>query len=327
MAITAWCSRWRYEVGVSPTISVNRELNEPSDVQPTVMHASVTTHPLAQQRHGALDAPGHQVGVRRLAVGGTELAREVCGRHQRMRREGRHIEGARVLPVDQVTSPAQVREVGELLGRHATTVSRRSCQHVDAEAGRYAFRTDECRAVGPGARENKSMCCESWAHQSSRPSAHRSRTAHRPRYRHHATIVAGRHRSSVNRTLACGRCGASRSAQSSSPRGTCGSMSTGVVACATITRSQLRSERNSEANTYSTDASYVDVHRPADRTDCSAVRNHCLRPGQAMRGRLLRVRPDLNDSVRVWYGHRHRPPAYQTRTDTLASGVLSILGP
>lgn len=35
-------SRARYCDGVSPTISVKRELNEPSDVQPTVTQVSVT---------------------------------------------------------------------------------------------------------------------------------------------------------------------------------------------------------------------------------------------------------------------------------------------
>src|SRR6266508_1086633 len=41
-------SRWsraRYCDGVSPTISVKRELNEPSDVQPTAMQVSVTDVP------------------------------------------------------------------------------------------------------------------------------------------------------------------------------------------------------------------------------------------------------------------------------------------
>jgi hypothetical protein len=38
-------SRARYCDGVSPTISVKRELNEPSDVHPTAMHASVTDIP------------------------------------------------------------------------------------------------------------------------------------------------------------------------------------------------------------------------------------------------------------------------------------------
>ena len=45
MALTASCSWLRYAVGVSPTISANRELNEPSEVQPTSMHASVTLTP------------------------------------------------------------------------------------------------------------------------------------------------------------------------------------------------------------------------------------------------------------------------------------------
>ena len=45
IAVTASCSRLRYALGVSPTSSVKRELNEPSEVQPTVMHASVTLIP------------------------------------------------------------------------------------------------------------------------------------------------------------------------------------------------------------------------------------------------------------------------------------------
>ena len=41
-------SRWsraRYCEGVTPTISVKRELNDPSDVQPTLTQASVTDIP------------------------------------------------------------------------------------------------------------------------------------------------------------------------------------------------------------------------------------------------------------------------------------------
>src|SRR3954452_11147160 len=38
-------SRARYCDGVSPTISVNLELNEPNEVQPTATHASVTDMP------------------------------------------------------------------------------------------------------------------------------------------------------------------------------------------------------------------------------------------------------------------------------------------
>src|SRR5438270_11806835 len=44
-ASTSGWSPARYCEGVSPTISVNRELNEPSDVQPTAMHVSVTDVP------------------------------------------------------------------------------------------------------------------------------------------------------------------------------------------------------------------------------------------------------------------------------------------
>gem|GEM_PF-6771040 len=38
-------SRARYSDGVTPTISVNRELNEPSEVHPTVTHVAVTDMP------------------------------------------------------------------------------------------------------------------------------------------------------------------------------------------------------------------------------------------------------------------------------------------
>lgn len=45
---TARSPRWSralYRDGVSPTISVNRELNEPRDVQPTETQVSVTDIP------------------------------------------------------------------------------------------------------------------------------------------------------------------------------------------------------------------------------------------------------------------------------------------
>jgi uncharacterized membrane protein len=41
----ALCSLARYALGVWPTSSVKRELNEPSEVQPTAMQASVTLEP------------------------------------------------------------------------------------------------------------------------------------------------------------------------------------------------------------------------------------------------------------------------------------------
>ena len=45
IALTASCCFLRYSVGVSPTISAKLELNDPSDVQPTDMQASVTLMP------------------------------------------------------------------------------------------------------------------------------------------------------------------------------------------------------------------------------------------------------------------------------------------
>ena len=42
MAAPSSWRRARYELGLSPTSSVNRELNDPSDVQPTAKQTSVT---------------------------------------------------------------------------------------------------------------------------------------------------------------------------------------------------------------------------------------------------------------------------------------------
>jgi hypothetical protein len=67
---------------------VKRVLNVPSDDEPTAKQTSVTLRfAAAQQRHRALDPPRHQVAVRRLAEGGTELAAEMPGRHVRVARE------------------------------------------------------------------------------------------------------------------------------------------------------------------------------------------------------------------------------------------------
>ena len=54
IASTARCSRARYALGVTPTSSVNRELNEPREVQPTSMHASVTLMPARSSAIAAL---------------------------------------------------------------------------------------------------------------------------------------------------------------------------------------------------------------------------------------------------------------------------------
>src|SRR5689334_23787877 len=69
----------------------------------------------AQQRHRALDAPGHQVGVRRLAVGELELAAEVTSRHVHAAGKRLDVQRLRVLPVDPVADATQQREVAQVL--------------------------------------------------------------------------------------------------------------------------------------------------------------------------------------------------------------------
>ena len=87
----------------------------------------------AQQRHRALDAPRHQVAVRRLAVGELELAAEVPGRHVRAAGERLDVQRLRVLPVDPVADPAQPREVAQVLRlRRVCWSPTRSC-HVAPE--------------------------------------------------------------------------------------------------------------------------------------------------------------------------------------------------
>ena len=113
----------RYALGVSPTISVNRELNEPSEVQPTAMHASVTLH----RRRAAAPSParsgassGSCRASRRRRRG--TAARSAPATSARALRHGRDVERLGVLAVDQVARPAQVREVGEFLRVHSATV-------------------------------------------------------------------------------------------------------------------------------------------------------------------------------------------------------------
>src|SRR5205807_8892525 len=84
-----------------------------------------------QQRHRALDAPRHQVAVRRLAVGEPELAAEVPGRHVRAAGERLDVQRLRVLSVDPVADAAQPREVAQVLRRggsagHLRIVPRRA---------------------------------------------------------------------------------------------------------------------------------------------------------------------------------------------------------
>lgn len=71
-----------------------------------------------QQRHGTFDPPGHEVVVRRLTVGGLELAGEMRRGHQGAGGHGGHVQRLGVLAVDQVTGAAQVRQVGQFLRCH-----------------------------------------------------------------------------------------------------------------------------------------------------------------------------------------------------------------
>src|SRR5438309_3507514 len=72
----------------------------------------------AQERHRALDAPRHQIRVRRLPVGAPELAAEVPGGHVHPTCERLDVERLRVIAVDAVADATQPREVAQvLLGR------------------------------------------------------------------------------------------------------------------------------------------------------------------------------------------------------------------
>ena len=91
-----------------------------------------------QQRHRALDAPRHQVAVRRLAVGDPELAAEVPGRHVRAAGERLDVQRLCVLPVDPVADAAQSREVAQVIrlggptGHMQDRTTHRSCLAPEA---------------------------------------------------------------------------------------------------------------------------------------------------------------------------------------------------
>src|SRR4029453_18255655 len=74
-----------------------------ADLETDLSDAEVTT---AQQRHRALDAPRHQIGVRRLAVSEPELAAEVPGRHVHTPGQRLDVQRLRVLPVAPVADAA-----------------------------------------------------------------------------------------------------------------------------------------------------------------------------------------------------------------------------
>jgi hypothetical protein len=67
----------------------------------------------AKEVHRAFDSAGHQVAVRRLAVGGFELAAEVTGGHVDAEGEGFDVERLGVLTIDSVADLAQEREFAQ----------------------------------------------------------------------------------------------------------------------------------------------------------------------------------------------------------------------
>src|SRR3954447_16724115 len=79
-----------------------------------VGHAQVAN---AQQSHRPLDPPGHQVGVRRLAVRLLELPAQVPGGQVHPARESLDVEGLGEVPVDPVLDLAQQLEVAKPLRR------------------------------------------------------------------------------------------------------------------------------------------------------------------------------------------------------------------
>ena len=139
-----------------------------ADLEADVGDAEVAA---TQQRHRALDAPRHQVGVRRLAVGEPELAAEVPGRHVHAAGERLDVQRLGVLPVDPVANAAQLRHLFVLRGCNVPSPGRGvpaviKPGHVDAaidqEPGRFvvavhrALGARSCRS--PLARACSSPC-------------------------------------------------------------------------------------------------------------------------------------------------------------------------
>lgn len=86
---------------------------------------------VAQQDGRAFDTTGHQVCVRRPAVGQPELLAEQPGRHVRGAGERFDVQWLRVLPVDPVAYAAQSCEVAQALRRDAGAPPR-GATHVSS---------------------------------------------------------------------------------------------------------------------------------------------------------------------------------------------------
>ena len=84
-------------------------VNEPTLCRPTARQMSATERSVvAQQRGGALEAAGEQVGVRRLAEGAAELAAEVGAREAGGAGEVVDVERLGVAGVGEVLGAQQV---------------------------------------------------------------------------------------------------------------------------------------------------------------------------------------------------------------------------
>src|SRR5256885_5491992 len=82
-------------------------------------HVGDTQVTPAQEGLRALDPPGHQVVVRRLAVGGAELPGKVRRGHVRGPAQRGYVQRPGVFPVDQITGTSQVPE---FVGPHHTRI-------------------------------------------------------------------------------------------------------------------------------------------------------------------------------------------------------------
>lgn len=121
-----------------------------SDGETNLGHAEIAT---SQQRHRALDAARHQVGVRRLAVGDLELTAEVAGGHVRVAGQRLDVQRLGVLAVDAIADAAQAREVAQVLivaGSAGHPCDRATSRWVRASAALCCRLSTCCRFGGNG---------------------------------------------------------------------------------------------------------------------------------------------------------------------------------
>lgn len=65
----------------------------------------------AEQRHGTLDSPRHQIRIGRLAVVETKLTAEMTGGHVNAAGKRFDVERLRILPVHPIAHTAQQRKI------------------------------------------------------------------------------------------------------------------------------------------------------------------------------------------------------------------------